>query len=176
MDTTITFNPDLYLFHLKMLITCLGLHPSTLLQISGILECANIGYVEPILFVPGKLTLIQIYRPPTPPRPSDHKRRGLLDRDTESQNLSASSMDRRPRFVEIPVCRSEGMYAWSIGTGDSYSRRESSVSLPSSEWQVAERDSNTHEHDQRIWWDKIKSLGVLIKNRMKGFKEYGAFC
>ncbi|KAJ6515820.1 hypothetical protein C8R45DRAFT_957715 [Mycena sanguinolenta] len=109
----------------------------------------------------------RVYRPPTPPRPSDHKWRGLFDESPSESRRSKS------------VCRSEEMYAWSIGTPESYSysRHASSTSLPSSEWQVTDepkgKDSNSQERDQSVWWDKLKSLGVLIKNRIR---KYGACC
>ncbi|KAJ7368372.1 hypothetical protein DFH08DRAFT_796335 [Mycena albidolilacea] len=121
--------------------------------------------LAPPVYFASKFGNARIYRPPTPPRPSNHKRRvGLADRDTESQNPSGNPLNRQPRFVEIPV--------------DSYSRRESSISLPSSGWQSAElpKDWETREHDQPMWWDTFKSLGVLIKSRIKSFKEYGALC
>ncbi|KAJ6539413.1 hypothetical protein B0H19DRAFT_359012 [Mycena capillaripes] len=117
----------------------------------------------------------RIYRPPTPPRPSDPKWGGLFD--PESQNISEVPSDTRSKVLHLSSRRSQEVYAWSIGTAESSSRRQSSISLPSSEWQVAEisTERNTEGNVHPMWWDKLKTLGVLIKNRMKGFKEYGAF-
>lgn len=90
-------------------------------------------------------------------------------------NYSKVPLDRMFKCAELPSRRSVEIYAWSIGTAELYTRRESSISSPSSEWQLAElpTDLKPQEHDLTMWWDKFK---VLIKNRMKGLKEYGAFC
>ncbi|KAJ7908291.1 hypothetical protein B0H13DRAFT_2016963 [Mycena leptocephala] len=96
----------------------------------------------------------RIYRPPTPPRSSDHR---LVE--AESQNPSEVPLDRMFKCAELPSRRSVEIYAWSIGTAELYTRRESSISSPSSEWQLAElpTDLKPQEHDLTMWWDKSKS-------------------
>ncbi|KAJ7498843.1 hypothetical protein FB451DRAFT_1358272 [Mycena latifolia] len=149
-------------------------------------------FASPVYFGTARVGKHQIYRPPTPPR--GHKRPRLY----EFQNISAvlrhllavgyerdstdikASLDRASKHVEqLPSRRSEGMYAWSIGTMDSYSRNASSISLPDTEWQLAQLsiDAKPGETDQPVWWGKIKALGAMIINRLKGVKEYGpALC
>ncbi|KAJ7682735.1 hypothetical protein DFH06DRAFT_1162006 [Mycena polygramma] len=115
----------------------------------------------------------RLYRPPTPPRPSEHKHWRCLDQ--ESENSPEAPLNRRSKFLQLAGRGSEDVYVWSIGTADSCSRWKSSISLTSSEWQVAETpaDSNAQGNGEPMWWNKFKTLGILIKTRMK---EYGHFC
>ncbi|KAJ7754242.1 hypothetical protein DFH07DRAFT_823392 [Mycena maculata] len=116
----------------------------------------------------------RIYRPPTPPRPASYKRPRVQGPEVEFQNAPEAPFVRRPKHVELPRRRPEGMYAWSIETGES-SRHASSISLPSTEWQLAEppTEPSTQEKGDLTWREKIKTLGVFLK---KAFKEYGAIC
>ncbi|KAJ7507893.1 hypothetical protein B0H11DRAFT_149316 [Mycena galericulata] len=122
----------------------------------------------------------RIYRPPTPPRPA-HKRPRLFGPDIETHHTSEALVDRSSNHVELHR-RPEGMYAWSIGTGESCSRQASSISLPSAEWQLADLPNhsnaqvNAQESGQLTWREKLKTLSVSMKNMMKAFKQYGAMC
>ncbi|KAJ7047298.1 hypothetical protein C8F04DRAFT_1748 [Mycena alexandri] len=117
----------------------------------------------------------RIYRPPTPPRPSDHEWRGPPGLDLESFEVA---LNRRTKLIDLPGRGFQRTDRWSIGTGEFTSHRESGISWASTEWEVAQRptDGMPQEQGHAMWWERIKTLGVLIKNRMKGFKEYGAWC
>ncbi|KAJ7095454.1 hypothetical protein B0H15DRAFT_829604 [Mycena belliarum] len=114
----------------------------------------------------------RIYRPPTPPR--GHKRPRLF----EFQDISAESLDRGSKDLDLR--RSGGVYAWSIGTTESSSMHASSISLPDTDWQFAQLsiDADIGEAGQpAAWWGRIKTLGVMIVNRLKGATAYGpALC
>ncbi|KAJ7129593.1 hypothetical protein C8R44DRAFT_777173 [Mycena epipterygia] len=114
----------------------------------------------------------RIYRPPTPPRPNKKPR--LF----KSPNASEASLERRLKAVDL-LHRSEGTYAGSIETAESDSRHASSVSLPYAEWRLAQLpvDNDAQENNQPVWWEKIKTVGAMIKSRLVGVQKYGpALC
>ncbi|KAJ6598996.1 hypothetical protein DFH09DRAFT_1271677 [Mycena vulgaris] len=126
-------------------------------------------FASPVYIGTTRVGQHRLYRPPTPPR--GHKRPRLY----ESQNASEASVG--PKHAKLPSRRSDGMYAWSIRTMESYSRHASSISLPDTEWQLAQLPIDTSAGEtEPVWWRKIKTLGVMIVNRLKGVKEYGPLC
>ncbi|KAJ6628686.1 hypothetical protein B0H10DRAFT_92804 [Mycena sp. CBHHK59/15] len=120
----------------------------------------------------------RIYRPPTPPR--HFKRPYLPYPDFESRNASELSLDQRYQHFDLASRRLEGTYSYapSIATSETYySRRPSSISLfgSNTDWQLSQLPIYSQRNNQP-WWEKIKMLGVLIKNRMRIFKEAAALC
>ncbi|KAK7061788.1 hypothetical protein R3P38DRAFT_3251159 [Favolaschia claudopus] len=123
----------------------------------------------------------RLYRPPTPPRRSDHKLR-----EPDRVNLNQTPIlaePLKPKVVAIPVRQSEGMYTWPIKTmtAEPSSRRESTtMSVSSSDWQLEEfskSNRNSELPDQPvIWWDKFRWMGDLLKNRLKDFQHHKSLC
>ncbi|KAJ7179070.1 hypothetical protein C8R46DRAFT_1323575 [Mycena filopes] len=116
------------------------------------------------------------YRPPTPPRPTDHEWRGPPGLDLESLSFEGA-LKRKSELIELPSHHQIQSTDHEFWIETSPSLRDSSVSWASTEWEVAQLPTNGSAQDEGVvWWDKIKTLGVFIKNRMKGLKDYGALC